>query len=147
MPANHDLNASGEKNKAIALAFIQSYGNALTSGSTTGYNSLVDKYMTDSVNDYDTEFKKLAKERTSKAIRSDIEINDSQVITKYAGILKNATINDVKFDTKYSDKSSGYTTLQYYIDLPGFFISKFNHYLEFQLDNKTNTYLLTGANM
>jgi hypothetical protein len=147
LPANHDLKASGEKNKSVALAFIQAYGNALSSGSTTGIDALIDKYIADDVNDYNMGYKKRAKEHTSKILLAETKANDSQTIAKYAGILKNATINDVTFGTTYSDKGSAYTTLQYSIELPGFLSSSFSVFLEFDLDKKTNTYMLTAANM
>lgn len=58
LPANHDLNASGDKYKSVGLAFIQSYGKAVSSGSTADYDALVDKYVIDDLNDYDMGYKK-----------------------------------------------------------------------------------------
>ncbi|OKP94621.1 hypothetical protein A3848_01150 [Paenibacillus sp. P32E] len=147
LPANHDLSASSEKYKPVALAFIQAYGNALTSGSNSGINALVDKYVIDDLNDYDMGYKKRSKDSIAKAITADIKLNDSAIITKYAGILKNATLNDVKMDSTWTEKDGDYTTLCYEIDLPGFFISSFSVFLNFEVDKKTNTYFLKSVNM
>ncbi|OKP74542.1 hypothetical protein A3842_20730 [Paenibacillus sp. P3E] len=147
LPANHDLTASGEKNKSIGLAFIQAYGKALSSGSNSDMNALVDKYVIDDLNDYDMGYKKRSKDNFAKAVALDIKNNDSETITKYADILKSATLSGVSFDSDHSDKGATYTTLCYKIELPGFFISKFRVYLEFNMDKETNTYFLVAANM
>ncbi|MEK8212737.1 stalk domain-containing protein [Paenibacillus sp. FSL L8-0463] len=147
LPANHDLKASGEKNKSIAAAFIKAYGNALTSGSTAEFDAMVDKYLIDDVNDYDMGYKKRTKDNFAKTVQSDIKVNEKDIITKYAAILKSASANDVTLDTDYSNKGDSYTTLAYEIDLPGFFISKFSVFMEFELDKKTNMYYLKAVNM
>ncbi|WP_342481547.1 stalk domain-containing protein [Paenibacillus sp. FSL L8-0340] len=147
LPVNHDLKASGEKNKSIAAAFIKAYGNALTSGSTAIFDAMVDKYLIDDVNDYDMGYKKRTKDNFAKTVQSDIKVNEKDIITKYAAILKSASANDVTLDTDYSNKGDSYTTLAYEIDLPGFFISKFSVFMEFELDKKTNMYYLKAVNM
>ncbi|WP_019913174.1 stalk domain-containing protein [Paenibacillus sp. HW567] len=147
LPANHDLSASSEKYKPVALAFIQAYGNALTSGSNSGINALVDKYVIDDLNDYDMGYKKRTKDNIAKTIAGEVKLNDSTIITKYAGILKSATLNDVRVDSTWTEKYENSTTLCYKIDLPGFFISSFSIFLEFEVDKKTNTYFLKAVNM
>ncbi|MEK4063944.1 MULTISPECIES: stalk domain-containing protein [unclassified Paenibacillus] len=147
LPVNHDLNASGDKYKSVGLAFIQSYGKAVSSGSTADYDALVDKYVIDDLNDYDMGYKKRAKENFAKTVQAFVKVNEKDILTKYAAILKNATIDGVTLDKTYSDKGATYTTLAYEVDLPGFFISKFSVFMEFELDKKTNMYYLKAVNM
>ncbi|WP_438497575.1 stalk domain-containing protein [Paenibacillus sp. IHBB 3054] len=147
LPANHDLNASGDKYKSVGLAFIQSYGKAVSSGSTADYDALVDKYVIDDLNDYDMGYKKRAKENFAKTVQAFVKVNEKDILTKYAAILKNATVDGVTLDTTYSDKGATYTTMVYEVDLPGFFISKFSVFMEFELDKKTNMYYLKAVNM
>lgn len=147
LPYNHDLTAVGENNKSVALAFIQAYGNALTSGSNSSYNALIDKYVIDDLNDYDMGYKKTSKDNAAKSISGVVKLNDSGVITKYAGILKSATLSDVKLDTTWSEKYSTSTTLCYKVELPGFFISSFSVFFEFDMDKETNTYYLVAVNI
>jgi hypothetical protein len=147
LPYNHDLTTVGEKNKSVALAFIQAYGNALTSGSYTSYNALIDKYVIDDLNNYDMGYKKTAKDNAAKSISAEVKLNDSAVITKYADILKSAALSDVTLDTNWSKKYSTSTTLCYKIDLPGFFISSFSVFFEFHMDKETNTYYLVAVNI
>ncbi|OMD43212.1 hypothetical protein BSK56_24235 [Paenibacillus borealis] len=147
LPVNHDLNASGDKYKSVGLAFIQSYGKAVSSGSTADYDALVDKYVIDDLNDYDMGYKKRAKENFAKTVQAFVKVNEKDILTKYAAILKNTTIDGVTLDKTYSDKGATYTTLAYEVDLPGFFISSFSVFMEFELDKKTNTLYLKAVNM
>jgi hypothetical protein len=146
LPANFDLNASAEneKNKSVALAFIQAYGNALISGSNSGLDALVDKYMIDDIDNYNMEYKKNAKEYLARSVASNRQTDDTATMTKYAGLLKIAPLTDVKFDKSLSDKSTYSASLGYNLKLPGFIYS-LTVYLDFDVDSATNSYLLTAV--
>ncbi|MRN51618.1 stalk domain-containing protein [Paenibacillus monticola] len=146
LPANFDINASGEneKNKSVALAFVQAYGNALISGSNAGLDTLVDKYLIDDIGDYNMEYKKNAKEYLSRSVASYRQTDDTATMTKYAGLLKIAPLSDVKFNKDFSDKSPYFATLGYKVTLPGYIYS-FIIYLSFEMDSATNSYILKAV--
>lgn len=146
LPANFDLSTSGEneKNKSVALAFVQAYGNALVSGSNSGLDALVDKYMIDDIDNYNMEYKKSAKEYLAKSVASNRQTDDTATMTKYAGLLKIAPLSDVKFDKSISSKSTYSASLGYNLKLPGFIYS-LTVYLDFDVDSATNSYLLKAV--
>lgn len=146
LPANFDVNASGEneKNKSVALAFVQTYGNALISRSNSGLDALVDKYLIDDIDDYNMEYKKSAKEYLARSVTSNRQTDDTATMTKYAGLLKIAPLSDVQMTSDFSSKSDYSASLGYKIKLPGFIYSLII-VLDFDLDSKTNSYLLTAV--
>lgn len=95
LPINFNLEAAGEKNKAVALAFIQAYGTALSTGSKTDLNALVDKYLIDDLDSYNMGYKKKAKELLAKSVDNDLK-NDSKSMQNYGSALKMISLSDVK---------------------------------------------------
>lgn len=146
LPANFDLSTSGEKYKPVGLAFIQAYGNALLSGSSSELNALVDKYMIDDIGNYNMGYKQSAKDYLAKAIAADIKNNDSATMEKYATLLKSTPLSDVEISSNFLIQSEYSATLAYKVMVPGFIYS-FNILLEFDIDNKTNIYLLTDISV
>ncbi|CAH1198850.1 hypothetical protein PAECIP111893_01133 [Paenibacillus plantiphilus] len=146
LPANFDLGTSGEKYKPVGLAFIQAYGSALLSGSSSELNALVDKYMIDDIGNNNMGYKQSAKDYLAKAIAADIKNNDSATMEKYAALLKVTPLSDVEISSSFQNKSENSATLAYKVMVPGFIYS-FNILLEFDIDNKTNTYLLTDISV
>jgi hypothetical protein len=142
LPFNFNLEAATDKNKSIGLAFIQAYGTALSSGSKSDLNALVDKYLTDELDQYNKGYKQSTKDYFAKIIAADLKENDSKGIEKYGSLLKNTALKDVQISSDYLNKSNYSAKLAYKVTVPGYIYS-FNVLLEFTTDNNEDTYYLT----